>query len=302
MASESLNPGDINPSLSGVGSKDISKELGKLVDQFSDVAIKGFHHPDINPVAIALGPLEIRWYSLAYLFGIVFGWLIISHINKKYGKNYLSEKALEALPLWIVLSVVLGGRIGYVLFYNLTYYLNNTSDIFKVWQGGMSFHGGLLGVIIGTFIFSKVHKLEYFKLTDLLAIVTPIGLFFGRIANFINKELVGKQTTVEWGVIYPKENFARHPSQLYEAASEGLLLFVVMCIALKYFNALNRKGTLSGIFLIGYGLCRMTSELFREPDKQLGYIFEHISMGQILCIPMILAGVVILAISRKTKI
>jgi phosphatidylglycerol:prolipoprotein diacylglycerol transferase len=288
MTDLNLNPGD-------------KKILDSVIDKFSDLAVKGWQHPNIDPVALHLGPLELRWYSLAYLAGIILGWLIVGHLNKKYGKNYLTEKALEALPLWIVLSVVLGGRIGYILFYNLEYYLNNLSDILKVWHGGMSFHGGLAGVIVGTYIFSKVYKLEFFKVTDLLAVVTPIGLFFGRIANFINKELFGKMTDSSWGVIYPKENFARHPSQLYEAATEGLLLFIILLVAVKFFNALDRKGALSGLFLIGYGTFRAFCEHFREPDKQLGYVIENISMGQLLCIPMILAGVVILLLSKRTN-
>lgn len=267
--------------------------IDNIVKNFADVGIQGFAHPNINPVAIDFGYFELRWYSLAYLFGIIFGWLIIGYFNKKKNNNYLSVKAFEALPLWIVLSVILGGRIGYVLFYNLEYYINNMSHIMKVWEGGMSFHGGLVGVIIGTFIYSKVYKLEFLKVTDYLALVAPIGIFFGRIANFINQELVGKICNYSWCVIYQDESIGRHPSQLYEALSEGLLLFIILFITAKFFNGFARKGLLSGLFMIFYGIFRAACEYFREPDKQIGYLIEGLSMGQILCIPMVLVGVFI---------
>ncbi len=275
--------------------------LNKFIESFSDLEIKGIHHPDISPIALNLGPLELRWYSLAYLLGIILGWVYINYINRKHGNNYINKLALDALPLWMVLSIIFGGRIGYVLFYNLPYYMNNLQDIYKIWQGGMSFHGGLTGVIIGTVLFSRYYKLQFFKVTDMLALATPIGLFLGRLANFINKELIGKQTSESWGIIYPGEKFARHPSQLYEATMEGLLLFIILFVGLKFFRLLDRKGAISGLFLMFYGIFRFIAEIFREPDRQVGYVVEHISMGQILCIPMILAGIVILLLSKRAN-
>lgn len=278
-----------------------NKVIDNIVKHFSDVGIQGFPHPNISPVAIDFGYFELRWYSLAYLFGIILGWLIIGYFNKKKCNNYINTKAYEALPLWIVISVILGGRIGYVLFYNLTYYLNNPTHILSVWEGGMSFHGGLAGVIVGTFIFSKLYNLEFLKVTDFLALVTPIGIFFGRIANFINQELVGKICNHTWCVIYKDESIGRHPSQLYEAASEGLLLFIILFITAKFFNGFSRKGLLSGLFLTFYGIFRASCELFREPDKQIGYLIEGLSMGQILCIPMIMVGLFIMFKYSRTK-
>ncbi len=265
-------------------------------------AIGGIPHPNIDPVALSLGPIELRWYSLAYLAGIILGWLLISRINRKYGGGYITPKALESLPMWIVISVVLGGRLGYVLFYNFEYYLNNISEMLQVWHGGMSFHGGLAGVIIGAFVFARVHKLKYFRVTDLLAIATPIGLFFGRLANFVNKELIGKPVEfLSWRVVYPGDNFGRHPSQIYEALTEGALLFVILYVMAKYFRALERPGLISGMFLAGYGIARAFCEMFREPDTQIGYLWDTISMGQLLCVPMILAGVVIMLLSKPAQ-
>ena len=288
-----LLPAGAIPITEGDFSNDHIGDIGRSV-------AKGWHHPNFDPVAIHLGPFDIRWYSLAYLFGILLGWLYINYANKKYGNNYLQPKPLEALPMWIVFGVILGGRIGYVLFYNFSFYSNNLADIFKVWKGGMSFHGGLTGVIISTFIFSRFYKLQFFRVTDFLAIVTPFGLFFGRLSNFINKELFGKITYQPWGVFYNDEIVARHPSQLYEAFLEGVVLFLILYTAMR-FNALKEKGVLSGLFLIFYGIFRIVSEFYREPDKQIGYVYDVFSMGQLLCIPMILAGVAILALSRKTE-
>ncbi len=288
MAEENLN--------SGMMSTPVSPAPGSTEFHFN-----GFHHPDFDPVAFAIGPVSVRWYSLAYLFGILLGWFYIMYINRKYGHKYFPEKALESLPLWIVISIVLGGRIGYVLFYNFSYYSHNLTNVYKIWEGGMSFHGGLTGVIIGMIIFSRVYKLKFFKITDYLAAATPFGLFFGRIANFINKELIGAPTNVKWAVIYPNEDFGRHPSQLYEAGMEGILLFIILFVAMKWFGALDKKGTLSGLFLIFYGIFRMVAELFRLPDKQIGYLHYGLTMGQYLCLPMILAGIIIFLFAGNEK-
>lgn len=263
----------------------------------------GIVFPDIDPVLLDIGPLAIRWYSLAYLFGILLGWAYIQYTNKKYSKSYISQPQMDSIPLWIVLSIILGGRIGYVLFYNASYYLSNISEIIKVWHGGMSFHGGLVGVIVGMYIFSKLHKLKYLKLMDLLAIATPIGLFLGRIANFINAELWGKRTGWEYGVIFPNDNFARHPSQLYEAFLEGFVLFFILFFVVKL-GGLKRAGLCSGLFLLFYGSFRIVVEFFREPDIQLGYLYDTdwLTMGMLLCIPMILLGLGIALTSKKEAV
>lgn len=276
--------------------------LDNIVAQYDDIEVaQGFAHPNFDPIAIHLGPLELRWYSLAYLFGIILGWMYINYINRKYGRNYLTVDAREALPVWMILSIVIGGRLGYVLFYNFGYYMNNLGEMYKIWKGGMSFHGGLTGVILGTILFARYYKLQFFRISDMLAVATPIGLFFGRLANFINKELVGrKMESGSWGIIYPNETFARYPSQLMEAAMEGVLLFIILFVAVRC-RLLERKGAISGLFLILYGTFRVFLEIFRQPDQQIGYIYNSVSLGQLLCVPMILAGVAILLFSKRIE-
>ena len=238
---------------------------------------------NLNPVFINLGFFEIRWYSLAYIFGILIGWwlakkIIDFKINHK--KIDFNLNIFDDLISYIIISIILGGRLGYVIFYNFSYYLENPLSILKIWEGGMSFHGAMVGVIIGTWIFSKKIKMNTLFLLDIIACVAPIGIFFGRIANFINAELYGKQTSVVWSVIFPTvDSFPRHPSQLYEAILEGALLFIIL-ITLA-FNKNIKTGICSSIFLIFYGLFRVFSEPFREPDAQIGYFFDLISMGSI---------------------
>jgi phosphatidylglycerol---prolipoprotein diacylglyceryl transferase len=255
---------------------------------------------DLNPVLINFGFLEIRWYSLAYIFGILIGWWIAKKIInfKIQNKNLeFDSKIFDDLISYIIISIIIGGRLGYVIFYNLSYYVSNPFDIFKIWQGGMSFHGALLGIILATYIFSKKVKVNYFFFLDLVACVAPIGIFFGRIANFINGELYGKPTELFWSVIFPKiDEIPRHPSQLYEATLEGLVLFIIL-ISLIYKES-TKRGVVSGLFMILYGLFRMISEQFREPDTQIGYLFNMFSMGSVLSFFMILVGLLIL---RKVK-
>ncbi len=284
---------DINEEITagegGLDDINIDQAVGEISEM---VKPTGIEFPEIDPVIFDLGPLAIRWYSLAYLFGILLGWFYIQYLNKHKAEHKMTHSQMDAIPLWMVLSIILGGRIGYVLFYNFEYYLNNLSEIGKVWQGGMSFHGGLIGVIVGMYIYSAIYKVKYLRIMDLLAAATPIGLFLGRIANFINAELWGRRTSWEYGVIFPNDNFARHPSQLYEATLEGLLLFIILAFAVK-FGALKRVGLLSGLFLIFYGAFRFFVEFFREPDIQLGFLLgtEWLTMGMILCIPMVLLGI-----------
>ena len=255
---------------------------------------------NLNPVLINFGFFEIRWYSLAYILGILVGWWIAKKIiNFKIQSKTVEfdSKIFDDLISYIVISIIIGGRLGYIIFYNLSYYLNNPFDIFKIWQGGMSFHGALLGVIIGTYFFSNKLKVNTFFFLDIIASVAPIGIFFGRVANFINGELYGKPTVLFWSVIFPEiDKVPRHPSQLYEAALEGVVLFFIL-INLIYKKSI-KTGVISALFMILYGLFRMLSEQFREPDTQVGYLFNLFSMGSILSFFMILIGLFIL---KKAK-
>ena len=211
---------------------------------------------NLNPVLFDFGLIAIKWYSLAYIVGILLGWwfgkkIIINKIE--YLKFRFDIQEFDNLITYIIISIIVGGRIGYVLFYNLDYYISNPTDIIKIWEGGMSFHGAMIGIIVGTYIFSFKNKIPVFFLLDIIACVAPIGIFFGRIANFINAELVGKITLVPWGVVFPNiDNFSRHPSQLYEALLEGLILFIILNLIM--FNKKYKIGECSYLFLILYGL------------------------------------------------
>ena len=256
---------------------------------------------NLDPVLLDFGLLSIRWYSLSYVFGILLGWWlgkkIINHILKRTNLKF-NLKEFDDLITYIIISIIIGGRLGYVLFYNFNYYISNPIDIFKVWEGGMSFHGALIGIIIGTYLFSSKKKIPVFFFLDVIACVSPIGIFLGRIANFINGELIGKVTTVYWSVIFPAvDSFSRHPSQLYEALLEGLVLFLILNKII--FKKVYKVGTCSYLFLIYYGFFRIISEYFREPDAQLGYLFNLFSMGTILSFIMILAGLLILNFFKK---
>ena len=250
---------------------------------------------NLDPILFDFGFLVIRWYSLAYIFGILIGWWLgkIIILKKFHNLNFNFDiKEFDNLITYIIVFMLLGGRIGYVLFYNLGYYLSNPLDILKIWEGGMSFHGALAGIILGTYWFSIKKNIPTFFLLDIISFVAPIGIFFGRIANFINGELVGKTTDVAWGVIFPNiDSNIRHPSQLYEAFFEGIVLFIIMNFIL--FRKNYKTGTCSYFFLIFYGIFRIFSEFFREPDLQIGYFFNLISMGMILSVLMILAGTII---------
>jgi phosphatidylglycerol:prolipoprotein diacylglycerol transferase len=255
-------------------------------------------YPHIDPVALSIGPLPyiditlaIRWYSLAYIAGIMLGWWYVAREHARKPIPNLSKQALDDIIMWAVIGVIGGGRLGYVLFYKPDYYLSNPSAILHLWEGGMSFHGGLIGVITAFILFSHKYKLRFFQMIDVIACATPIGLFFGRLANFVNGELYGRVTDSPLGMVFPYGgDLPRHPSQLYEAAMEGVILFCILYYALKYTNARDKPGMLGGMFIAGYGIARIIAECFREPDEFLGFFFGFSTMGQLLCLPMVAYG------------
>ncbi|MEK0083456.1 prolipoprotein diacylglyceryl transferase [Benzoatithermus flavus] len=248
--------------------------------------------PAIDPVLVQIGPFAIRWYALAYIVGIVLGWQLVRRLVQRPGWT-IGPEAVDDLLFYVTLGIILGGRLGYVLFYNPGYYLRHPLEILSVWHGGMSFHGGLLGVITASVLFARSRRLPFLEIVDALAVVTPIGLFLGRIANFINGELWGRSSNVPWAVVFPNGGpEPRHPSQLYEAGLEGIVLLLVMLFFASRPYRPEQRGTLGGIFLIGYALARITVEFFREPDAQLGFLLGGITMGQLLSLPMLLAGII----------
>jgi phosphatidylglycerol:prolipoprotein diacylglycerol transferase len=247
--------------------------------------------PAIDPVAISLGPFAVRWYALAYIVGLIIGWRYCLMLADG-PPNFISRKEIDDFLVWATLGVVLGGRIGYVLFYNLSYYIEHPIQALYLWHGGMSFHGGALGVTLAIVLFAHQRGLSILALADIVIEAIPIGLFFGRIANFINGELFGRQTEVPWAMVFPAGGpLPRHPSQLYEAACEGILLFLLLFIA-EHRGARRRPGLETGIFLAGYAVARMSGELFREPDAQLGFLTFGLTMGQLLSIPVLIAGAI----------
>ncbi|HRQ61253.1 MAG TPA: prolipoprotein diacylglyceryl transferase [Alphaproteobacteria bacterium] len=260
-----------------------------------------FDFPNIDPVAFAIGPVEIRWYALAYMAGFVLGWqycLYLAGFHKE-GQRPFKTDIDDFLP-WAVLGVILGGRIGYVFFYQPELYWADPLEAFKIWHGGMAFHGGITGVILALIAFCKLRSIPLLRFGDMLACVTPIGLFFGRIANFINGELFGRTTTAPWAVNFPRGGeVPRHPSQLYEAALEGLVLFLILFGLSRLEKVRDRPGILAGVFLLGYGVFRAFIELFREPDIQIGFIWGSFTMGQLLCLPMVLGGTGLIVYALK---
>jgi phosphatidylglycerol---prolipoprotein diacylglyceryl transferase len=247
--------------------------------------------PAIDPVLIQIGPFAIRWYALAYICGLVLGWQYLRWLVKRPGWR-LTPEALDDLLLYITLGVVLGGRFGYILFYRPGFYLTNPLEILKVWQGGMSFHGGLLGVVIACALFGRRRGVPFLEVGDAIACAAPLGLFLGRLANFVNGELWGRPGDVPWAMVFPGAGpLPRHPSQLYEAALEGVVLFLVMTWFALRPRPPDTEGRLAGIFLIGYGTARSVAELFREPDAHLGFLLGGLTMGQLLSLPMVLIGI-----------
>ena len=262
---------------------------------------------NFDPVLIDLGIFQLRWYSIAYILGILIGWMYANKIikltsNNKYNFKQVTTTQFDDLIVYLVIGIILGGRLGYVIFYNLEYYTQNLLEIFKLWQGGMSFHGGLIGIIISTILFSKKSNTNFFKFADIVSCVAPIGILLGRIANFINGELYGKITTLPWGVIFPYAgNLPRHPSQIYEAILEGIVLFLIInYLALKK-ELLFKTGFVSAYFLIFYSILRIFSEIFREPDIHLGLLFNHFSMGTLLSLLTIMIGLLIILFIKKNE-
>ena len=253
---------------------------------------------NFDPVAFQIMSFEIRWYSLAYILGILIGWVLCKKI---FIKNLDINQKFDDYITYIIIGIIIGGRVGYVLFYNFNYYINNIFDIFKIWQGGMSFHGGLLGIIVASILFAKKNNQDAFVYTDLVSLVAPIGIFFGRLANFINSELYGKVTEVPWAVTFVQvDNLSRHPSQLYEAFFEGIILFILL-LYFRNKNFLAKPGLISGLFLIFYSVFRFCIEFFRVPDEQIGYLIFNLSMGQIISLVFIMIGTIVFYIKNENK-
>ena len=253
---------------------------------------------NFDPVAFQIMSFEIRWYSLAYILGIIIGWILCKKI---FIKNLDINQKFDDYITYLIIGIVIGGRLGYVLFYNFNYYINNILDIFKIWQGGMSFHGGLLGIIIASILFAKKNNQDLFVYTDLVSLVAPIGIFFGRLANFINSELYGKVTEVPWAVTFVQvDNLSRHPSQLYEAIFEGIILFILL-LYFRSKNFLAKPGLISGLFLIFYSVFRLCIEFFRVPDEQIGYLIFNLSMGQIISLVFIMIGTIVFYLKNENK-
>ena len=256
--------------------------------------------PAIDPVLISFGPFAIRWYALAYIGGLLIAWRYCRWLAVRPPRS-VSADAFDDFLLWATLGILLGGRLGYVLFYKPDFYLANPQEILLIWRGGMSFHGGLLGMVAAEVMFARRRGLPVLALADIVAAAAPIGLFLGRIANFINGELFGRPSEVPWAMVFPHGGpQPRHPSQLYEAAVEGLVLFLVLHLMVRA-GALERRGMLAGAFLIGYALARMLAEMFREPDAYLGFLLGGTTMGQWLSLPLLLAGLALVVRARRTR-
>ena len=257
--------------------------------------------PAIDPVAISLGPVAIRWYALAYIVGLLIGWRYCLFLAGR-PPDLAGRQDVDDFLVWATLGVVLGGRVGYVLFYKPGYYVFHPLEALYVWHGGMSFHGGALGVTIAIVLFTRARKILLFAFSDIITEAIPIGLFFGRIANFINGELFGRPTQVPWAMVFPNGgSMPRHPSQLYEALCEGILLFLLL-FAAERLGARQRPGIVTGLFLAGYAVARMSGELFREPDVQLGYLVFGTTMGQLLSVPLLIAGVAIILWAQRAPV
>jgi phosphatidylglycerol:prolipoprotein diacylglycerol transferase len=253
---------------------------------------------NFDPVAFQIMSFEIRWYSLAYILGIIFGWILCKKI---FIKNSNINEKFDDYIAYLIIGIILGGRIGYIIFYNFSYYLDNIFDIFKIWQGGMSFHGGLLGVIVSSYIFAKKNNQNPFFYLDQVSLVAPVGIFFGRLANFINSELYGTVSNAPWSVIFIKvDNLSRHPSQLYEAILEGVILFVILIYFVNK-DYLKKPGLISGLFLIFYSLFRFFVEFFRVPDEQIGYLLLNLTMGQIISLVFASIGITLFYLKNENK-
>ena len=253
---------------------------------------------NFDPVAIQIFSIEIRWYSLAYIIGILLGWILSKRF---FISNVELKEKFDDFLTFVILGIIIGGRLGYVILYNPNYYLDNLIDIFKIWEGGMSFHGGLIGVVLASFYFAKKNNQNFFIYLDVVSIVAPIGIFFGRIANFINSELYGAETNLPWAVQFIKiDNLYRHPTQLYEAIFEGLILFLIL-IYLRNKGLMKITGLMSGIFLICYSIFRFIIEFLRVPDEQIGYLLFNLTMGQIISCIFFLIGIYLTIVRYENK-
>lgn len=258
--------------------------------------------PNIDPIAIQIGPLAIRWYALAYLAGFILGWRYCMRLARQDSRPPRPQD-LDDFLTWAVVGVILGGRIGYVLFYNLPYYAEHPLQALAIWRGGMSFHGGLVGVVTAIVLFARRRGFPVLALGDLVAAAAPIGLFFGRIANFVNGELFGRASDAPWAVVFPQGGpEPRHPSQLYEATLEGLVLFAVLYVLVHRPGTRDHPGLVTGTFFAGYGLARIAVEFFREPDPQLGFLLGgHATMGQLLSLPMVALGLGLILYAGRNR-
>jgi phosphatidylglycerol:prolipoprotein diacylglycerol transferase len=263
--------------------------------------------PVFNPIAISIGPIAIRWYALAYIGGIVLGWIyaraLIRNDGLWAGAAPITPLQFDDFILWVTIGIILGGRTGYVLFYNLPFFIAHPAEIFELWKGGMSFHGGFLGCVAAVMLFCRQNNLPILSLGDITTAVGPIGLFLGRLANFVNSELWGRPAdpSLPWAMVFPNGGpLPRHPSQLYEAGLEGIVLFTILAIMIRC-GALRRPGLILGSFIALYGCARITGELFREPDPQLGFLWRGLTMGMLLSVPMVIAGVIIVVLAWRRK-
>ncbi len=260
-----------------------------------------FVQPSIDPVILSIGFIDIRWYSLAYIFGLISGLIIMKKLNM-YKGYLIDNNKIDNFFIWAVLGIVIGGRAGYVLFYQMDLFVYNPLYIFEIWNGGMSFHGGLIGVVISIFLFSRINNLNFYFLSDLVCVVAPIGIFLGRMANFINTELIGRPTEFFISVIFPSiDNIPRHPSQIYEAFFEGVILFVILAIYFIRTKEFYKTGIITGLFLCLYSFFRFLIEFLREPDLHIGLMFNFFSMGQILSIPVFFIGFIIILANANKK-
>ena len=257
--------------------------------------------PNISPVVFSIGSFSLRWYALAYLFGILAAWGLTKRNIDKYNLG-ISNAQLDDLVFYTTLGIILGGRLGYIICYGQGYFFKYPLEIFAVWHGGMSFHGGIVGVILGLYLFARKYKFPFLMITDIVALYVPIGIFLGRLANFINGELWGRVTDVAWAVKFPEGGYLpRHPSQIYEALSEGVFMFIFLGLLWRKAYVRSHTGVISAVFLIIYACSRICMEFFREPDAQIGFIYGHVTLGQILSLPFLLLGIYILHQAIQSK-
>lgn len=252
--------------------------------------------PSIDPVLMKIGNIEIFWYGICYLLGILISLLVAKKLDQAKNLKLLDNKSYDTFLTYIIFGIIVGGRLGYVIFYHISWLLEEPLRVFKTWEGGMSFHGGVIGLVLANYLFCKKNSISFFNMMDIVACVAPIGIFFGRIGNFINAELYGKITNVPWGFIFPNTDLLpRHPSQLYEGFTEGLLVFFIMLYLVLRTDMIDKKGKLSGIFLVSYSFFRLINEFFRQPDWHIGYVlFDFVTMGQLLSLPFFFLGVFLL--------